>query len=188
MGGVLFALDLGGAERAVRADPLAHGGRRAFAAAPRRRNGPGGRDRRGSRAVSPGIGAVAPQHACWRRAVAMRLFGVTEWNQAPPMRWPSPPCDRSGERELGHRQGRLRRLFPIFWSAGEKFIADDGWAIASYIGADAADLAVPVPDLRRGAGRLLRLGGPCERGGAAGFRRMAGRRRPARSPRRCRTC
>jgi membrane protein len=28
----------------------------------------------------------------------------------------------------------LRRLFWIFWSAGEKFIADDGWAIASYIG------------------------------------------------------
>ena len=28
----------------------------------------------------------------------------------------------------------MRRLFWIFWSAGEKFIADDGWAIASYIG------------------------------------------------------
>jgi membrane protein len=28
----------------------------------------------------------------------------------------------------------LRRLISIFWNAGEKFLADDGWAIASYIG------------------------------------------------------
>ena len=28
----------------------------------------------------------------------------------------------------------MRRLFWIFWSAAEKFLADDGWAIASYIG------------------------------------------------------
>jgi membrane protein len=28
----------------------------------------------------------------------------------------------------------LRRLVSILWSAAEKFIADDGWAIASYIG------------------------------------------------------
>ena len=28
----------------------------------------------------------------------------------------------------------MRRWFSIFWSAGEKFLADDGWAIASYIG------------------------------------------------------
>jgi membrane protein len=28
----------------------------------------------------------------------------------------------------------LRRLFWIVWSAAEKFLADDGWAIASYIG------------------------------------------------------
>jgi membrane protein len=28
----------------------------------------------------------------------------------------------------------LRRLVSILWSAGEKFLADDGWAIASYIG------------------------------------------------------
>jgi membrane protein len=28
----------------------------------------------------------------------------------------------------------LRRWFSIFWTAGEKFVADDGWAIASYIG------------------------------------------------------
>ena len=29
---------------------------------------------------------------------------------------------------------RLRKLVLILWSAGEKFLADDGWAIASYIG------------------------------------------------------
>jgi membrane protein len=28
----------------------------------------------------------------------------------------------------------LRRWFSILWSASEKFVADDGWAIASYIG------------------------------------------------------
>jgi len=28
----------------------------------------------------------------------------------------------------------LRELVSILWSAGEKFLADDGWAIASYIG------------------------------------------------------
>jgi membrane protein len=28
----------------------------------------------------------------------------------------------------------LRKLVSILWSAGEKFLADDGWAIASYIG------------------------------------------------------
>ena len=28
----------------------------------------------------------------------------------------------------------MRRLISIFWNAGEKFLADDGWAIASYIG------------------------------------------------------
>jgi membrane protein len=28
----------------------------------------------------------------------------------------------------------LRELISIFWSAAEKFLADDGWAIASYIG------------------------------------------------------
>ena len=28
----------------------------------------------------------------------------------------------------------MRELFTIFWSAAEKFLADDGWAIASYIG------------------------------------------------------
>lgn len=28
----------------------------------------------------------------------------------------------------------MRRLFWIFWRAAEKFLADDGWAIASYIG------------------------------------------------------
>jgi membrane protein len=28
----------------------------------------------------------------------------------------------------------LRKAFGIIWSAGEKFLADDGWAIASYIG------------------------------------------------------
>ena len=38
-----------------------------------------------------------------------------------------------GGQELGG-SATLRRLFSIFWSAGEKFIADDGWAIASYIG------------------------------------------------------
>ena len=35
-----------------------------------------------------------------------------------------------------HREGEsiLRRMASILWSAGEKFVADDGWAIASYIG------------------------------------------------------
>ena len=28
----------------------------------------------------------------------------------------------------------MRKLVSILWSAGEKFLADDGWAIASYIG------------------------------------------------------
>lgn len=28
----------------------------------------------------------------------------------------------------------MRHWFLIFWTAGEKFVADDGWAIASYIG------------------------------------------------------
>jgi membrane protein len=31
-------------------------------------------------------------------------------------------------------EARLGKLISILWSAGEKFLADDGWAIASYIG------------------------------------------------------
>jgi len=34
----------------------------------------------------------------------------------------------------GRAEARLRKLGSILWSAAEKFSADDGWAIASYIG------------------------------------------------------
>jgi len=43
----------------------------------------------------------------------------------------------NGEAELvigGPRGQVVRRAGSIVWSAGEKFLADDGWAIASYIG------------------------------------------------------
>ena len=32
------------------------------------------------------------------------------------------------------KEANLRKWVSIFWTAGEKFLADDGWAIASYIG------------------------------------------------------
>jgi membrane protein len=38
------------------------------------------------------------------------------------------------EGKANPNETRLRKLASIFWSAGEKFLADDGWAIASYIG------------------------------------------------------
>src|SRR5579871_2418001 len=37
-------------------------------------------------------------------------------------------------RAGGARGHDLRKWISIFWNAGEKFLADDGWAIASYIG------------------------------------------------------
>src|SRR5260370_29330810 len=37
------------------------------------------------------------------------------------------------QRLPGTGRGEMRRLASIIWSAGEKFAADDGWAIASYI-------------------------------------------------------
>ncbi len=39
-----------------------------------------------------------------------------------------------GPRRLGPGEARLRRLVSIVWNAAEQFAADDGWAIASYIG------------------------------------------------------
>jgi membrane protein len=40
----------------------------------------------------------------------------------------------AGPTEAGERGYCVRRWATIVWSAGEKFVADDGWAIASYIG------------------------------------------------------
>ena len=43
----------------------------------------------------------------------------------------------AGQRRASGRleaRGEIAQAFSIFWSAGEKFVADDGWAIASYIG------------------------------------------------------
>jgi membrane protein len=39
-----------------------------------------------------------------------------------------------GDARSGAGEARLGRLISILWSAAEKFLADDGWAIASYIG------------------------------------------------------
>ena len=36
--------------------------------------------------------------------------------------------------QAGEARGTVRAVFRIVWQAGEKFAADDGWAIASYIG------------------------------------------------------
>jgi membrane protein len=41
---------------------------------------------------------------------------------------------QTGQAISGRRGEVLRKTGSIIWSAGEKFLSDDGWAIASYIG------------------------------------------------------
>ena len=109
-----------------------------------------------------------------RRAhVAMRLFGRRADLEFARSRLPLcvPPGRMAVKRKV--QEANLRRWASIFWNAGEKFLADDGWAIASYIGLTLLTSLFPVPDFRGGAGRLSGLGGACEGGGETRLRRMA---------------
>ena len=67
----------------------------------------------------------------------MRLLVVKGQDYGRRVAFGSRPADVR-RMEPGARSGRrgevVRRTASIIWSAGEKFLADDGWAIASYIG------------------------------------------------------
>src|SRR5260370_37664895 len=54
-------------------------------------------------------------------------------------------CGQYGQaNESRTRRGEMRRAASIGWSAAEKFAADDGWAVASYIRLALPDSRVPV--------------------------------------------
>ena len=69
----------------------------------------------------------------------MRLFDVLEGTEQPDaargVRSRGRPNDEARRAKEAADEGRMcATRYSIIWSAAEKFFADDGWAIASYIG------------------------------------------------------
>ncbi len=64
----------------------------------------------------------------------MRLFVVLQVAYGSKVAFGPSPGQNAGRAGSGGEGRVLHRAATIIWSAGEKFLADDGWAIASYIG------------------------------------------------------
>ena len=110
----------------------------------------------------------------------MRLFGSV----APESARSPGGCSRAAARPKWPRgriqvRGGLGGAISILWQAGEKFAADDGWAIASYIGLSLLTSLFPFLIFVAALAGFLGSSELGERGGAARLRRMAGRRRAA---------
>ena len=186
VGGVLLRLDLGGAELAVRADPLAHGGHGAFEQALGGELGLAGEivERHGAFLLDSGWIAAAAQ-ACVRGiAVAMRLFGRRSKENRRTRAGVRLACGGNGtadaDRALCSRRGKVvRKAVSIMWSAAEKFVADDGWAIASYIGLTLLMSLFPFLIFVAAVAGFLGSAELAKEAAQAHLRRMARRRRPA---------
>ena len=85
-----------------------------------------------------GVVSFSWRHCCAAacvvaRAVAIRLLTRRRTESA--LRgWRSPPRRAKMASVEGEARARVRARLKIVWQAAEKFAADDGWAIASYIG------------------------------------------------------
>ena len=133
--GVLFGLDLVGAQLAVFAHPLAHG------VDARNPSGPAAakwawRARSSSVTGSPlfEMGGDCCAAACVANcAVAMRLLASWRWDFGlARVALGAAPGQNGRSATGGSSEGEW--ALQIIWQAAEKFAADDGWAIASYIG------------------------------------------------------
>ena len=121
------------------------------------------------------VGAVAaPQHASPHSSLQCVFFAPPdEKSQASP----GGARPRAGPKwplARGRLEARVGAVFRIVWQAAEKFAADDGWAIASYIGLTLLTSLFPFLIFVAALAGFLRLGRTGEGGGEAGVRRMAG--------------
>ena len=134
VGGVLIGLDPGGAELAVFAHPFAHGGQRAIHEPLGGELGLMGEvvERHGASLLQ--VGAIAaPQHASPLPPL-QRVFLAPFGEKSRASGWRSQRRRVKMPQGGGTLEARVGAAFKIVWQAAEKFAADDGWAIASYIG------------------------------------------------------